>query len=206
MPAGKLGHGSYLNNVSDQGHIGGPVDGSPHILRRAAASPEHNPTIVVESPVFNGVAVYENHVTKVLGRAAVMKRVNVGTSAAPVWVDIVALVGNNEQFDGKLLTVDDDGRGTIGQVGMNLEFEVPDSITLEGDDVGKRAIGAGNGMLKPVALPARLTGTITVSTHTSYLNNKRNWDLGKGKITRVIPKSGGGGTIHLDLWTNGAAE
>ena len=197
MAVGKLGQGSGLNNVSRESHIGGPTDAAPSIVRRI---PDHAgayaPTMSLDATRLNGVATNAKHITKILGRAATMKRVNLrGTSSGDaIWVDIIVLVDNNEPFDGKLLAVDDDGRGTIGQVGMNMEFDVPDSLTLTAADVGKRCIGAGSGMLKPLAKP----GTPSLTNVLAYM-------LGRGKITRVFPKTGGGGTIQVDLWVDGDA-
>ena len=218
MGVGKLGHGSQLNNVSDQGHIGGPVDGAPAIQRKALASPVHVPTISLNGTRLNGVAVTPNHVTHVLGRAAIMKRVNIGTSVAPVWVEIIALCDNNDPIDGKLLTVDDDGRGTIGQVGMNLEFEVPSTYNLlknnglgSGSDVvanyhiGRRVIGAREGMIKPIGLPGALAADANAAAVRIYLLDKRFWDMARGKITRVIPNGTTGGKLYVDLWVDGDA-
>ena len=209
MAVGKLGHGKQLNNTSRESHIGGPTDAAPSIVKRIPDQTNaYVPTISLDETRLGNVAVNSKHVSHVLGSAAVMKRVNLrGTaSGTAIWVDIIVLVGNNEQFDGKLLTVDDDGRGTIGQAGMNMEFAVPDTVTLTGADVGKRCIGAGNGMLKPVDKPEIIATGATDAEVITYLRSKHDWDLAKGKITRVFPKTGGGGTIQLDLWTDGAAE
>ena len=101
---------------------------------------------------------------------------------------------------------------------MNMEFEVPSTYDLlksnglsSGTDVdanyhvGRRIIGAGNGMVKPMFLRPALAGGSNAAAIVIYLNDKRLWDMARGKITRVFPNSGGGGRLQADLWVDGNA-
>lgn len=218
MSQGRLGQGKYLNNVSRESHIGGPTDGSPLVIARIpTGTGAYAPTIAITSPQLNGVATAANHITKILGRAAVMKRVDLRgsiTTGTAIWADLIKLVGWQEEVDGKLLSVaDTDGRGVIGQVGFNMEFEVPQrgsrmlsGVTrnvpnLDAGDIGKRIIGCDQGSVMVVdepTVPATFANLAAVQT---YLTAKALWDKGRGKITRVITDNENGtGHIQVDLW------
>ena len=178
--AGKLGQGFGITNISDQGHIGGPADGAlQHYQDVSAGTLSTDAQALAASTIDIGFGV--NRATGVrtsLQAAALFKAGTIkpaAASGAGYKEAHISLTGNGDIVDGQIITIDDDGRVTLAQIGMNMEFSVPSDHTLSEADVGKRIIGAAHGLVVPVA---HIPDTATLATLKEFA-------LGRGRITRV---------------------
>ena len=157
-----LGQAGILENISTEGHLGGDIDGV--ILESGA-------TLTVgggrrPDGTFIMKTEWIAHKGKAITCKAGAESTGVGASKG-----YFSLSGILNKINGKLLSVDDDGRGTIGCIGMNLLFKVPEKILgvdgafdtgallLDHTVIGQPIIGAGDGLVYPVG--AKLAGTIT---------------------------------------------
>ena len=181
MAAGKLGQGFGLSNISDQGHLGGPADGAlQHYQSDGTESSDAQSlaasTIDVGFGINRATGVRTSLQSAAIGKAGTIKAVTfVQGSAAGYKEAHIALSGNGDIVDGQIIAIDDDGRVTLAQIGMNMEFSVPSDHTLSEADVGKRIIGAAHGLVLPVD---HIPDTATLGT-------LKDFALGRGKITRI---------------------
>ena len=197
----QIGRKPGITNISDQGHLGGLIDGSPYLETEIT-----NPTLSMNTTERNDVYTTANHFSKMLYRAVTFK----ATAANPN--GYIVLSGNDEKIDGIIIACDGDGRATIGQVFMNVPFLVPPktdatapevayNFDLSHTHIGDRIIGAGNGKVKPVSEPDALepaaTGAPTNAELLAYNKQLLLFMKGRGGITHV---ENGGRRVVATFW------
>ena len=197
----QIGRKFGITNVSDQGHLGGLIDGSQELETEIT-----NPTLSLNTTERNGVLTTANHFSKMLYRAISIK------ASADNPKGYFALSGNDEKIDGIIIACDGDGRATIGQVFMNVPFLVPPktdatapevayNFDLSHTHIGDRIIGAGNGKVKPVSEPVALdpstTGAPSEKELIAYHKQLLLYMKGRGGITNVEK---GGRRVVATVW------
>lgn len=122
-----LGQDFGVHNISREGHIGGLLDGSPDL------SGITSPTLSLDTTQKAGVPTNANHYSKFMFKHGMTFKAD---SSNPN--GYIARVGIDEVVAGQLIAVtsDTDGRGTVAQMGFNMEFPLPPAKPASGADSG----------------------------------------------------------------------
>ena len=152
-----LGQTGQLDNTSREGHLGGDIDGAilgtgdTDITLTVGGGRRPDGTYIVSTE-------WIAHKGKAITCKAGPETAGVGASKG-----FFSLSGNGDRVHGKLLSVDDDGRGSIGCIGMNMEFGVPEKtldntnaavsdtdLDLDHSIIGEPVVGADGGLVVPL--------------------------------------------------------